>query len=119
METIGTRIATYRHSLKWTQDRLAAELDIPRSMLSDIENDKTSPKLELLDRIAEKLNVPINNLLPSTNNIVTHNNDNAQGNSGVTNNYNNDHNNSVMLEVLAKVLETQNRLIALLDKQNG
>lgn len=116
METIGTRIATYRHSLKWTQDRLAAELDIPRSMLSDIENDKTSPKLELLDKIAEKLNVPLNNLLPSTYNIISHNSDTAHGNGNV--NYNNDHNSAAVLEVLAKVLETQNRLIALLDKQN-
>ncbi|MFA6057154.1 MAG: helix-turn-helix transcriptional regulator [Taibaiella sp.] len=116
METIGTRIATYRHSLKWTQDRLADELSIPRSMLSDIENDKISPKLELLDKIAQKLNVPINQLLPSTYNIISHNSDTAQGNGNV-NNYNNGHSNEILLDMLAKVLETQNRLIALLDKQ--
>jgi transcriptional regulator with XRE-family HTH domain len=104
METIGTRIASFRHSLKWTQDHLAAELDIPRSMLSDIENNKTSPKLELLDKIAQKLNVPLNNLLPATYNIGSHNSDSAQG-IGNLHNYNNQHSNEILLDMLAKVLK--------------
>jgi transcriptional regulator with XRE-family HTH domain len=55
MDTTGMRIATYRRSVNWTQDKLASEINIPRSMLSDIENDKLTLKLDLLHKIAEKL----------------------------------------------------------------
>lgn len=43
MDTIGSRIALYRNSKKWTQERLASELNILQSTLSEIENDQLSP----------------------------------------------------------------------------
>jgi|SRR4051794_24153226 transcriptional regulator with XRE-family HTH domain len=64
MESLGSRIALYRNSCRWTQDKLASELGITQGMLSDIENDKVSPKWDMITKIAEQLEVPILNLLP-------------------------------------------------------
>lgn len=64
METIGLRINIYRNSRRWTQRRLATEVGITQSALSDIENDKVSPKWDILIKIAERLELPVLNLLP-------------------------------------------------------
>ena len=44
MKTLGSRIALFRNSRRWTQGKLAAEIGVVQSVLSEIENDKTSPK---------------------------------------------------------------------------
>jgi transcriptional regulator with XRE-family HTH domain len=64
MESLGSRIALYRNSRRWTQDKLASELGIAQGMLSDIENDKVSPKWDMITKIADQLEIPILNLLP-------------------------------------------------------
>lgn len=55
MDTTGMCIATYRRSVNWTQDKLASEINIPRSMLSDIENNKLTLKLDLLHKISGEI----------------------------------------------------------------
>jgi transcriptional regulator with XRE-family HTH domain len=64
METIGSRICLYRHSCSWTQGRLASVTGIRQSVLSTIENDRLSPKWDLIVAISKALNVPVRQLLP-------------------------------------------------------
>lgn len=70
METLGSRVAVYRAAHKWTQERLASEISITQSLLSDIENDKISPKWDIINKIAEKLEVAVIKLLPIDANIM-------------------------------------------------
>lgn len=72
MNTIGSRIALYRNSRRWTQNKLASELGIAQGFLSDMENDKVSPKWDMINKIAERLEVPLLQLLP-LNTGITHN----------------------------------------------
>lgn len=64
MDTLGKKIALYRHMRQWTQERLAFEVSITQSTLSDIENDKSSPTLKLILEIARALDVSLLQLLP-------------------------------------------------------
>jgi transcriptional regulator with XRE-family HTH domain len=64
-DTIGKRIATARHEKGWTQDKLASEIGIPQSQLSEIETNIFSPKWELIEKIADKLEVSIYKILPT------------------------------------------------------
>lgn len=76
METIGQRIAQQRFAKRWTQEKLASELGITQSLLSDIENDKISPRWETIISTAEKLNVPVPSLLPQDAFNIMHNSNN-------------------------------------------
>lgn len=73
MQTVGSRIALYRNSRRWTQDRLASDLNITQSLLSEIENDKISPKWDLIAKAAEVLEVPVQELLPCSGISIMHN----------------------------------------------
>lgn len=64
METLGKKIALHRHIRQWTQERLAFEVNITQSTLSDIENGKTSPTLKLISEISKALAIPLIQLLP-------------------------------------------------------
>lgn len=66
MKTIGQKIADERMRKRWTQDALAATLGIRQSLLSDIENDKVSPKWEIVEQAAIALEVPVTVLIPHT-----------------------------------------------------
>jgi transcriptional regulator with XRE-family HTH domain len=118
MHTTGMRIATYRRSVNWTQDKLASEINIPRSMLSDIENDKLTLKLDLLHKIAEKLQIPAACLLPSPNSLVYNNNDEA---SYIKHNSGSVKEERSLWEALLKtkdeLLEAKDKLIKLLENK--
>jgi transcriptional regulator with XRE-family HTH domain len=90
METIGKRIAAFRFMREWTQERLASEVGITQSVLSDIETDKTSPTWALITRIAEALEIPAISLVPSQASTITNNQftDNAIANN-IVHQYNN------------------------------
>jgi transcriptional regulator with XRE-family HTH domain len=54
----------------WTQERLASEVGLTQSVLSDIENDKSSPTWKLINDLAQALEFPILSILPvSANNV--------------------------------------------------
>ncbi len=76
METIGHRIAAFRGLKRWTQQHLASELGLSQSALSDIEHDKTSPTWDLLNRVAQALDVPVTSILPTTANAIFNNQSN-------------------------------------------
>lgn len=116
METIGSRVAFFRNAKRWTQQHLASEIDIHQSTLSEIESNTISPKWDLITLIAEKLDVPVYNLVPQGGCIINSydNKDNVSAN-GVVNHYNNSNDDAVK-ELLKMALDTQKQLTMLLDK---
>lgn len=60
METIalGKRIKALRRLKRMTQQKLAEELDLSPSLLSNIERGVKKPQAELLERMAATLDVP-------------------------------------------------------------
>lgn len=59
---IGKKIVKYREMRKITQEKLAYENDFSKGYLSDIEAGKKLPSLQLLEKIAEALEVDIKDL---------------------------------------------------------
>lgn len=59
---IGKKIIKYREQKKMTQEKLAYENDFSKGYLSDIESGKKLPSLQLLEKIAESLEVDIKDL---------------------------------------------------------
>jgi len=64
VKTIGQCIAEQRLCKRWTQEKLASEIGMHQSILSDIENDKRSPKWDTVCQIANRMDVPLISLLP-------------------------------------------------------
>ncbi len=59
---LGTRIRELRKKEKVTSEKFAYENGISKGYLSDIENGKRLPTLEMLDKIAKALGVPLREL---------------------------------------------------------
>lgn len=116
MESIGKRIATQRRLKNWKQEKLASELGVSQSVLSDIENDKISPKWEFIVSVAEKLETPIYTLLPQdTFNIMNNNNNHNVG--YIQNNYAvTEEERTFYKETISNLQEQNAKLMILLDK---
>jgi transcriptional regulator with XRE-family HTH domain len=69
---VGQRIRHYRQQRNLSQDELSRLLSLSRSSLVNIEKGKHRIQLHILLGIAERLNVPLSNLLESipTSNVV-------------------------------------------------
>lgn len=63
LENIGLNIRKYRKKMKLSQVDLAVEVGIDRSYLSEIENGRVNPTINILYAIADSLNVSVVNLL--------------------------------------------------------
>lgn len=63
LENIGLNIRKYRKQMKLSQVDLAVEVGIDRSYLSEIENGRVNPTINILYAIADSLNVSIVNFL--------------------------------------------------------
>lgn len=63
LENIGLNIRKYRKQMKLSQVDLAVEVGIDRSYLSEIENGRVNPTINILYAIADSLNVSIVDLL--------------------------------------------------------
>ena len=61
---IGSRIKELRISKGISQKDMAEKLEINRSTYSNYENDIREPNKEIIEKIANTLNVEINELLP-------------------------------------------------------
>ena len=66
---IGKKIREYRDSKAMTQERLAHELGLTRTSMVHIENGNQSLTIDRIYKIAELLNVSVEKLLPSIQNI--------------------------------------------------
>lgn len=61
--TMGGRIRSIREGIGWTQELLAEMIDISLVHLSRIENGKVTPRVDILMRLSEKMQVSIDELL--------------------------------------------------------
>lgn len=60
---IGSKIKEYRTIKKLTQVQLAADANISRSYLADVEKNRYNASVETLNKIAAALGVPLSELL--------------------------------------------------------
>jgi len=72
MNTVGTNIKFYRRKNNFSQKQLANELHITRQAVSNWENGKSHPDLELLKSLAEILEIDMNQLFDEDNENVEH-----------------------------------------------
>lgn len=120
METIGQLIAKARLSKRWKQEKLASELGIKQSIISNIENDRLSPKWDLLVKIAQKLGVLLISILPLSD--ITDNNIQNQSAEVISLLQVYEEKEKVLLEALlkaeAKVMAVKDQYIQLLREKN-
>jgi transcriptional regulator with XRE-family HTH domain len=57
--TLGTQVRLWRTARRLTAHALAARCGVSRSLISQIETDRTSPSLDVVRRLAAALEVPI------------------------------------------------------------
>jgi len=114
--SIGKKVIQYRKLKNLSQSELAEMAESTQSTISSLESDSSIPGADLLYRIAEALDVDINELL-SNDSIVQNNSDKAIGNihSQVTiNNHFPDSMIEILLsnqEKITNLIETQNKLL--------
>ena len=61
-EQLGMRIKYLRSKLKWSQEDLAFNANINKNYISDLENGRRNPSLEILERIAVAFNITLEEL---------------------------------------------------------
>lgn len=61
-EKFGHAVATLRKERGYSQERFALEANIARKYMSDIENGKRNVSLDVIKRIADKLEIPLSDL---------------------------------------------------------
>ena len=61
-EQLGMRIKYLRNQQNWSQEDLALEAEINKNYLSDLENGRRNPSLEILERIAVAFNISLSEL---------------------------------------------------------
>ncbi len=66
LATLGQRMRHFRTSAGLTLDQLGADVGVAASQLSLMENGKREPRLSLLGTIAERLGIPVSELLEPT-----------------------------------------------------
>jgi transcriptional regulator with XRE-family HTH domain len=124
-KTVGKQIAFYRHITHVKQEDLAKQVGITQSILSDIENDKVSPTVSLLQMFAKVLQVPASALLPESESMIvnSHIQDSAVNHSSITNQSNMEHEKRLLHELLAAKdaviasKENENRLLREQNKE--
>lgn len=70
MDTVGGRIKQIRMDMGWTQEKLANEVGLSKSFLSEVENDKTSVSGDNLLKIAEALGASLDYIMKGSNECV-------------------------------------------------
>ncbi|OVE58567.1 helix-turn-helix domain-containing protein [Chryseobacterium mucoviscidosis] len=114
--SIGTKVRQYREAKNWSQEDLAMRLDTTQTTISNIESDKNIPNSLLLNKIAQELEVNINDLLNDASTIITDNEFNDQSVANV-NQYNPTFN-IQSPEMLEAILKNQEQIANLIDSQN-
>ena len=56
---LGMRIRFLRKRLGWSQEDLALEASVNKNYISDLENGRRNPSLDILERIAKALNITL------------------------------------------------------------
>ncbi|WP_294288918.1 helix-turn-helix domain-containing protein [uncultured Chryseobacterium sp.] len=115
--SLGTKVRQFREAKRLSQDDLALRLDVTQSTISNIESDKSIPNSILLNKIAQELEVDINDLLnDSSNNIMT-NNEFSDHAVAAINQYNPTFN-IQSPELIESILKNQEQMARLMESQN-
>jgi transcriptional regulator with XRE-family HTH domain len=61
----GRRIRAFRKLKGFTQESLAKQLNISVSVLGEVERGNRIPERDFVDRVAEALNITVEELIPS------------------------------------------------------
>lgn len=59
----GMRLRYLREQKGWSQEKLALNSDINKNYISDLENGRRNPTLEILERLAVAFDIPLSELL--------------------------------------------------------
>ena len=68
-EQLGMRIKYLRQKLHWSQEDLALNANINKNYISDLENGRRNPSLEILERIASAFNITLAELFKGIESI--------------------------------------------------
>lgn len=68
-QVLGKRIEYLRKSKGWSQLELALESEVNKNYLCDLEKGRRNPSLEILERIADALNVSLEELFKGVHSI--------------------------------------------------
>lgn len=115
--SLGTKVRQYREAKRLSQDDLALRLDVTQSTISNIESDKSIPNSMLLKKIADELEVDINDLLNDSVNNIMSNNDFSDHAVAAVNQYNPVFN-MQSPELIESILKNQEQIALLIDSQN-
>lgn len=61
-EQLGMRIKFLRNQRKWSQEDLAFEANVNKNYISDLENGRRNPSLDILERIAVAFSISLADL---------------------------------------------------------
>ena len=61
-EQLGMRIKFLRNQRKWSQEDLAFEANVNKNYISDLENGRRNPSLDILERIAVAFGISLADL---------------------------------------------------------
>lgn len=111
--SLGTKVRQYREAKRLSQDDLALRLDVTQSTISNIESDKSIPNSLLLKKIADELEVDVNNLYDDKITNVS----NIEKNDGVVNTGSGTIN-MQSPEIMEVILKNQEQITKLIDSQN-
>lgn len=117
MMSLGTKVRQYREAKRLSQDDLALRLDVTQSTISNIESDKSIPNSMLLKKIADELEVDINDLLNDSVNNIMSNNDFSDHAVAAVNQYNPVFN-MQSPELIESILKNQEQIAHLIESQN-
>jgi len=114
--SIGTKVKRLREAKGISQGDLAVCLDVAQSTISSIESDKNIPNSLLLNKIAQELEVDINDLLDDKSNVVFSNNEFKDSSSAI-------HQcrpviNMQSPELIESILKNQEQLTKLIEVQS-
>ena len=68
-EQLGMRIKYLRQKLHWSQEDLALNANINKNYISDLENGRRNPSLEILERISNAFNITLEELFKGIESI--------------------------------------------------
>ena len=69
-QKLGKNIQLERVNRKLTQDELAKRANMSRTYLADVENGRYNPSMNMLERIATALQIPLYALIPSEDRVT-------------------------------------------------
>ena len=68
-EQLGMRIRFLRQQLRWSQEDLALNANVNKNYISDLENGRRNPSLDILERIAVAFGISLAELFKGVESI--------------------------------------------------